>query len=307
MKRMLCLVSEQLMPNFIPVNEPATRPEALHGIYTPSDARMSDRWQLLKNIIANKFPDVQTEDVPVADAYNPHLIQQTCADLIGKFPDDDWTFNMTGGTKLMSSPAVEMFHRRGCLIYYVDTRNRQTLSVNADWRVQRIAFTQSLDIETYFGIYGRQVTFGNPQSGQEEHVYRQLQRLDWQVWPSVCLMHRGQVQHEYDAVGIDGYQCYFFECKRMSDLRHAPVSESRKDQARDDVLIDLLKLYQVRQSFGGPFGKSYWIFSGDYPLSEVDLARIRDCQITLIRGEEINQIAAQPKTFGLPARKPKPV
>lgn len=196
MKRMLCIVSEQLLPNFIPLNEPATRPEVLHAIFTPSDGRMDDRWQLLKNIIAEQFPTILTQDVPVADAYNPRLIQQTCADLIERFPDDEWTFNMTGGTKLMSSPAVEVFHQHGYPIYYVDTRDRLTLCVNADWRVQKIPFTGSLEIKTYFGIYGRQITVGQPRSGQEENVYRQLKKLEWQVWPSVHLMHKGQIQHE---------------------------------------------------------------------------------------------------------------
>jgi hypothetical protein len=298
MKRLISFISQQPLPNFIPINEPTTRPDVLHGVFTPDDARMAERWSNLKAVLANKFPQLELVDVPVADAYDAQAIQAECERLLGKYPNDEWALNATGGTKLMSAPAIEVFRRHGLDVYYVESPRNRLLKISPDWVVTPIAFSAAVDVETYFAIYGRRVAVGKPVSGQEAEVNRQLQELDWRVWPCVRLLHEKEVLAEYDAVGIRFYQCHVFECKRLSDWRA---------DARDEILKDLHKLYQVQQHFGGPFGRSYWVFSGDHPLSNVNQERIRDFGIKLIRGAEINEIARNPEKFGLPQHKTKPV
>lgn len=295
MKRLISFISQQPLPNFIPINEPATRPEALHAIYTPGDARMAERWRHLKTVLADQFPQIDTShDVPVDDAYDARAIQSVCEGLLRQYPNDEWALNATGGTKLMSAPASELFRRHGLDVYYVESPRNRTLKISPDWTVTPINFTQSVDVKTYFAIYGRNASVGQPVSGQEGKVFNQLQQLDWQVWPSVKLRHQGETLAEYDALGIRFYQCFAFECKRLTTWRG--------EKAKQEILIDLLKLYQMQQQFGGPFGKSYWVFSGTAPLSNINQERIRDFGITLIRGAEINHIAKTPEKFGLPAR-----
>ena len=125
----------------------------------------------------------------------------------------------------------------------------------------------------------------NPISGQEKAVFNQLKALDWEVWSSVSLLHKENDRvhklAEYNAIGILHYQLFHFECKRLS---------GRTEEANEYVWRDLYKLYQVQQHFGGPFGKSYWIFSGDHQLHEANRERLRDFRITLIGGAEIDQI-----------------
>ncbi|PYT02782.1 MAG: hypothetical protein DMF60_20320 [Acidobacteria bacterium] len=48
------------------------------------------------------------------------------------------------------------------------------------------------------------------------------------------------------------------------------------------------------------FGGFYWVFSGQTKLSEVNLLRIKEFRITLIRGKEIQEIDHTPEKFGLP-------
>jgi hypothetical protein len=318
MKRMLCFISQQLLPNFIPVNETTTRPDALHAVFTPQDRAMNERWQLLKRILERKFPSLQLHDVEVASAYDARDIRHKCEDLLRNYPSDDWSLNMTGGTKLMSSPAVEVFRDKGRPIFYVETPRNQMLQISFDWTVTEHPFTGGIDLETYFGLHGRTISVGSPRTGQEGELYRQLQKLDWKVWPSVCLYDNSPVSAkpasksasmaEYDAIGIRYYQLFAFECKRLSVTREAVkrgfAPKGRFERMKDDILIDLHKLSQVQQSFGGPFGRSYWVFSGEAELSEVNEARIKEFRITLIRGGEINRIHRSPENFGLPPVSP---
>src|SRR5438105_2505059 len=111
MKRMLCFISQQLLPNFIPINESATRPGALHSVFTPNDLLMRERWRMLKEVLARKFDAIELHDVEVSSAYDAQGIKYQCEQLLKTFPNDEWSLNMTGGTKLMSSPAVEVFQQ----------------------------------------------------------------------------------------------------------------------------------------------------------------------------------------------------
>jgi hypothetical protein len=56
----------------------------------------------------------------------------------------------------------------------------------------------------------------------------------------------------------------------------------------------------MRQDFGGPFGKSYWVFSGSYDLSPDQEERIQAFRITLILNSQIGEISQNPAKFGLP-------
>ncbi|MBI4472334.1 MAG: DUF1887 family protein [Acidobacteria bacterium] len=314
MKRMICFISHQLLPNFIPVNEEATRPEALHAIFTPKDQMMRERRRLLKDVLGTKFPAIELHDVEVGSAYDAKDIQQKCELLIRDHTTDEWSLNMTGGTKLMSSPAVEVFRQEQRPIYYVETPRNLTLQISADWTVTEHPFTGSIDLHTYFELYERTVTVGDPKSGQEGDVYRRLRKLAWQIWPSVCLFDKspsvgnpkakGSQMAEYDAIAIRFYQLFAFECKRLTvtqeDVKKGRVHAAALARTKDDILFDLYKLSQIQQSFGGPFGKSYWVFSGDAKLREVDQARIKEFRITLVRGKEVQDIHRTPEKFGLP-------
>jgi hypothetical protein len=294
MKRMLSFVTGQRLPNFIPLNEPKTRPDAVHFLYTPESRAIKRCWEDLQATLHAALPGVQIEPpVAITDEYDGAEICKVCTDLLQRYPQDDWSLNATGGTKLMSGPAMELFFRRGLPVYYIETRGRRTLQVHPDWSVEETPFESTLDLSTYFALYGVNVSPGSPRNRQEEHVFRQLSLLNWRVWPSVELRHNGMLLAEFDAIGIDHYQLSVVECKRLSGARPG---------TSDEVLHDLFKLYQVRQHFGGPFGRSYWVFTGGYTLPKVTEDRIREFDITLIRSNEINQLSASSKSFGLPDR-----
>jgi hypothetical protein len=239
MKRMVSLISEQILPNFIPLNEAATRPDSLHGIFTPSDPNMVRRWDNLKNVIAARFPDLKTEDVPIKDPYDAQAIQEQCASLVENHPDDGWALNMTGGTKLMSAPAVEVFHRNGFKVYYVESPKNRTLEMEVEhaltvvlltWKVVPLPFKETVDVNTYFKLHGYEVQVGQPLTPQEQTVYRQLQRLDWQVWPSVALTSQGRRVSSTTVracssrrVRADAWATYIPQREQLTDDQERPV------------------------------------------------------------------------------------
>ena len=119
MKRMVCFISQQPLPNFIPINEPATRPDVLHAIFTPKIALMNQRWNDLRNIISNRFPSLELHGIEIDDEYDAQTIKSRCENLLAKYPADNWSLNMTGGTKLMSSTAVNVFQQSNKDVFYV--------------------------------------------------------------------------------------------------------------------------------------------------------------------------------------------
>jgi Domain of unknown function (DUF1887) len=305
MKRMISFISAQPLPNYIPINEDVTRPEVLYGFFTPREKAMELRWKALKEVIGKEFPAIRLEGVEVADEYDGHWIQEKCLALLNEHAQDEWTLNATGGTKLMSASASEVFRQGGRPILYVESTRRHILKINPDWTTAQLDFRNCIELPSYFALFGQEVDSGHPVTGQEDKVQELLRQLQWRVWASVKL--KGQVANEYDVIGIDGYEMSVFECKRRSDPTLNPTLTSTavrriKERHEDDVLKDLHKLFQVRQRFGGITGKAYWIFSGNYRISPTNEARIRDFNIIVIKRNEINEIARTPEKFRLPLR-----
>jgi len=290
MKRMLCFISDMILPNFIPLNEAATKPDVLHAIFTPSEERMKKRLKDLKTVVKAKFPNLKIEEVEIPDAYDGKAIYESCKTLVEDYPNDDWKLNSTGGTKLMSSPAIEFFREAKLEFYYVETFRNRILSIKPDWEISEIPFNNSISIEEYFQLHGHIAKPGKSINRHEIHIFNQLQKLNWTVEASVRWRNPDNTSDlaEYDMIGIHDYQMSVFECKRKNSTD------------KEKVLKDLLKLSQIKYAFGGPFGKIYWIFNGQAQIGKMNEIRIKEFGIKLISGDDVNQISNNPQKFGLP-------
>ncbi len=307
---MLCFISDMILPNFIPLNESATTPDVLHAVYTPSEPRMKKRLDDLKTVAKKSFPQLEIKDVPISDAYNSAEIYGKCKEVVEANSDADWSLNATGGTKLMSSPADEYFRDKNLAVYYVDTRKNCILKIAEDWSSIEIPFKNSIDVETYFALHGHKIRVEEPRTNQEMHVFNQLKVLDWQVWSSVNWLRPDNDEMqiaEYDIIAIKHYQMSLFECKRLN-INRAMVERGEKtiedlNRVETDILNDLYKLSQAQKSFGGPFGKTYWIFNGQAKINRTNIERIKEFGITLIKNDEVNQLIPKASEFGFPAKK----
>jgi len=310
MRRMLCFISDMILPNFIPLNEAATKPDVLHAIFTPSEARLQKRLDDLKTVVRKKFPQLEIKEVPISDAYDSAQIYRKCKEVIEANPDADWSLNATGGTKLMSSPADEYFRDKNLAVYYVDTRKNCILKIAKDWSFTEIPFQNSIDVETYFALHGHKIRVETPRTDQETKVFNQLRMLDWDVWASVNWLRPDSDEMqiaEYDIIGIKDYKMSVFECKRLNINRYSVASgiatQEELDKVENDILSDLYKLSQAQKSFGGFFSKIYWIFNGKAKINRTNYERIKEFNIRLIKGDEVTQLVQKASEFGFPPRK----
>jgi len=156
---MLCFISDQVMPNFIPVNEPTTRPDVLYAVYTfaprdpnkptDSECKMKHKFATLKYVVEQKFPRTRVVPVELKDEYDTKTIYDRCESLLNESQDDAWSLNATGGTKLMSAPAFSLFHARNKDVIYVETGKSRMVKVNSNWIISEVPFTGSIDVEKH--------------------------------------------------------------------------------------------------------------------------------------------------------------
>src|SRR5208337_3420158 len=130
MKNMVCLISDQHMPNLLTVH--AVKPDFLVLIET-------DRMQK-KNAAQNFLKALETGGLAF-QVKNKHRIYHLLDEnsisaaknifqsATSQYPDAQWIVNITGGTKPMSIAAYDFFRsQRDAVIYYVPLNNRNALN-----------------------------------------------------------------------------------------------------------------------------------------------------------------------------------
>ena len=323
MKNMVCIITGQPLPNFIPVNEPATRPDALYCMLTKGNALMEKRYTNLKEVVEKLFPQVSVERVDLQDAFKPRHIQEACFSLLKEnASESDWTLNATGGTKLMSAPAIEVFRTLGHQFLYVETGKNMILRVDKDWQIEEVSFQNCIALPDYFQLYGQAIGPHNVLDAkmlnslknrlqqesspmkkaslqQELRLFTQLEKLQWQVWPNVQLVSQKVQYNEYDALAVWGYRLFAFECKRM----HEPAIPDERDAQNDRIQIDLLKLNRLQKDFGANLGRVYWVLEGNYHLNNAAKIRLKEFGVTFIEDGEVPYLPDQHEDFGMPPEK----
>lgn len=287
MKRMICLISQQLPPNFILLNEEETRPDELHALYTAGNAEMRRRWEALQRVTKRLFPKIHLEEVKLQDAYDMQETERACCDLLEKHPEDEWSLNATCGTKLMSAVAMDVFRQHERPSYYVETSSRKIIRIDPNRTTHKLPFKGKISLKDYFDLYDLVVDCqGNAQNSRQERDLAEHLRdlanklkqnqviLDFWTNVKVRLQDNPeQLIAEYDAICIRGYQLYVLECKEM-----------KGKSGKERIHKDLHKLYRTRQEYGGPFGKTYWVFDGSGHLTEYARRIIKLYNVSLIEG-----------------------
>lgn len=122
MKILLCLLSEQHVPNLLSVHH--FQPDRL--VLIESD------WMREKHHAADRFlaalqsggcdlvRDVTAIVEPLAHQDSLRDVQAAVKSAFGRFPTDEWIVNVTGGTKPMSIATHEFFRTLGATLIYVD-------------------------------------------------------------------------------------------------------------------------------------------------------------------------------------------
>ncbi len=148
MKIIVSLVSDQPIPNLIPLKVDELKPDKVVLLVSN---KMQQKSNLLKNVMEKwKFP----VEVISSDAYNLESAKTTCLSIVEKYPDAEVILNATGGTKVMAFAAYDTFNSLKKDIFYIDTQDKEIKSITAN---HSIKYDHWLDVESYLNAYGQTI------------------------------------------------------------------------------------------------------------------------------------------------------
>jgi hypothetical protein len=114
MKNMVCLISDQHVPNLLTVH--AVRPDMLFLIETPEMKNRRAAINFLDALTIGGFKgDAETKELKEENSIE--AMEKLLEDLVSKHPGDEWIANVTGGTKPMAIGAYKFFKGKGSVLY----------------------------------------------------------------------------------------------------------------------------------------------------------------------------------------------
>lgn len=119
----LCLVSGQPLPNLIPALSEESRPD---GVVLLVSEDMREKARLLRSNLENL--GCRVEEVPV-HPYRIEDIRATILDQLARYEGRQIGLNATCGTKVMALGAYDVFREFGHPAFYIDTDNRQQITL----------------------------------------------------------------------------------------------------------------------------------------------------------------------------------
>ena len=169
-KIQVCLVSDQPIPNLLPIADPESRPDQVILLVSQEKIRQAE-W--LKSQMQH-YPDCLVTIKPCA-AFDYRPMEETVFDVLVEHADDDVTLNATGGTKLMVLAAFGAFRTMGLPAFYVDTTHNEVIYLlpstpGKPMEVERRSLANRMKITAYLESYGYQITRKNRKSVPREWV-----------------------------------------------------------------------------------------------------------------------------------------
>ncbi|MEM2096861.1 MAG: DUF1887 family CARF protein [Methanothrix sp.] len=136
MKAMLCLISEQHVPNLLGVHE--LEPDILVLLETEGMRKRNAANNFLKALaIGGRDYLTRHEIVPLGDGDSIEETEKALDGVYRKYRDAEWVVNITGGTKPMSIGAYEFFRPK---------ENSRIIYISASDQSKAIDFSRGADI-----------------------------------------------------------------------------------------------------------------------------------------------------------------
>ncbi|MGE4492688.1 MAG: DUF1887 family CARF protein [Syntrophotalea sp.] len=145
----LCLVSDQPLPNLIPVMAAPDPPELVVLLVSPA-------MKMRAAMLAKSFSDLgcQTEEIAIAP-YDIDRIRETVLGVLSSLDGRRVVLNATGGTKIMAMGAYDVFREMGCDAFYVDTLNGKIISVLPQSAIAPLP--EIIRVKSYLSAYGYRI------------------------------------------------------------------------------------------------------------------------------------------------------
>lgn len=134
MNVMVLLAGGQPLPNFLPVHH--DKPEAVLIAYTTTAPSVVRAYERLADVLMRKTTVIPVEVKPYDVAATVEAIKNRLdtSDLVGA----QVTFNLTGGTKLMSVAAYQLARERRARAIYLESEKRQTIIYRYGWKQDQL-------------------------------------------------------------------------------------------------------------------------------------------------------------------------
>ncbi|MBN8507902.1 MAG: DUF1887 family protein [Burkholderiales bacterium] len=122
----LCLVSEQAVPNLLPLFDERWRPRRV--VLAVSKA-MTRQAECLETVVRRRCPGISIERLELGDAYDYDKLSNDFLDFLSGQAGIDVALNVTGGTKMMAVAAQEAFRSDGRPVFYVNVATDEVVRI----------------------------------------------------------------------------------------------------------------------------------------------------------------------------------
>lgn len=151
---LLVLIAGRQQPNLLAARQ--LRPNLIVPIASPDDLKASGRWaeveKPLRDLCGGNL------EIPIAvDPYRVKSTQEACQNVIEKFNEVEWIFNLTCGTKPMSLGAYQEAVEKQLSAFYFDSSSStlELLSGDENRTNDLLAGLGSCQVSEYVEAYGR--------------------------------------------------------------------------------------------------------------------------------------------------------
>lgn len=227
----VCIVSDQPIPNYVPVLDNQFRPQEVILLVTE---RMRAKADALAHTLKTRC-GVKTRQITIASEYDMQEMEdKVLGELIAlDEAKENIALNLTGGTKLMAIAAYRTFHDAGYPAFYFTATSNEVLLLDNNERLT--LQPPKIKIEDYLRLHGYQIAANN----QLQHsVPRERQAIGEE------LVQR----HQYYANAITTLNGIISD-GRSKNRKTLTFTKSQSWGALDD-LIDLLARHDLLKTDG---------------------------------------------------------
>ncbi len=234
MKNQVLLVSDQPIPNFIPILNDELKPKSVTLVVSD---KMRTKAEWLKREIRKQQVEV-LDDILIGDRESDiAAVQNRLLEWAGEHEEllTESTLNITGGTKPMAIAAQELFRSEQRPVFYLDIQS-DTASWIADGKKPRpsVQLRNSPTLAQFFGLMGMAMVGGDFKS-----------QLENEKWRYFCDEIAQNVREYASALG--GLNCLASDAERNRELLFNPREQEFRLPKWAD-LVEMLSAHELIRS-----------------------------------------------------------
>jgi len=149
-----CLVSDQPVPNLLPVLHDTLKPQKVVLAVSQEMAKKAS-W-LEKEL---KYRQIETEILSISDAYDLIHLQGAFLDWIDQHSQENIVLNVTGGTKPMAIAAQEVFRMAEKPVFYVNIMDDTIAWLSGHRPKEEV--TVEIPLKSFFRVHGIELNESN--------------------------------------------------------------------------------------------------------------------------------------------------